>query len=141
MLNAVERKNRKKVEEGKIELLLADVLCLPLDDSSIDKAYTVNTVYFWQDIHQGFSEIKRVLKPGGLFLNVIYVKEWLDKLPMTQYGFSKYKVEEIEKITGESGLKIENIFVIQENKSVCVVAKKHEKNDVNKKEAENGNEL
>jgi ubiquinone/menaquinone biosynthesis C-methylase UbiE len=90
----------------------------------IDKIYTINTVYFWQDVHKGLAEIKRVLKPNGKFLNVVYVKEWLDKLPITQYGFSKFTVEQIEKITAESGLNIERIFEIQARKSICVIARK-----------------
>ena len=78
MLNTATGKNRIKVEQGKIHLLLADVQNLPFEDVSIDKAYTVNTIYFWQDIDKGFSEIKRVLKPDGVFLNVLYLKKRLD---------------------------------------------------------------
>ena len=124
MLNTATGKNRKKVEQGKIQLLLADVQNLPFEDVSIDKAYTVNTIYFWQDIDKGFSEIKRVLKPDGVFLNVLYLKKWLDKLPVTQYGFSKYTIEQIEKATEKNGFKIEQIIEIQHNKSICIIAKK-----------------
>jgi ubiquinone/menaquinone biosynthesis C-methylase UbiE len=124
MLKVTTKKSRKKIEQGKIELLLADVQNLPFENASIDKIYTINTVYFWQDTYRGFAEIKRVLKPNGVFLNVIYLKKWLDKLPITQYGFSKYTAEQIEKITTESGLKIESIVEIQSGKSICVIAKK-----------------
>ena len=122
MLNSATKKNRKKIEQGKIQLSLADVQDLSFEESSIDKAYTVNTVYFWQDLHKGLSEIKRILKPGGMFLNVFYLKEMLDKLPMTQYGFSKYTVEQIERAINDSGLKINRI--IEDKPYVCVVAKK-----------------
>ena len=124
MLKVAARKSRKKIEQGKIQLMLADVQNIPLEDSSIDKAYTVNTVYFWQDVHQVFSEIRRILKPNGVFLNVLYVKEWLEKLPIARYGYSKYTTEQIEKITAESGLKIERIFEIEHEKSICIIAKK-----------------
>ncbi len=124
MLKVTTEKTRKYVRKRKVELFLADVQNLPFDNEFIDKIYTVNTVYFWQDIHKGLAEIKRVLKPNGVFLNVIYTKEWLDKLPITKYGFSKYSIEQIEKITTESGLKIERIFEIQARKSICVIAKK-----------------
>ena len=124
MLNTATTKNRKMIEQRKMELLLADVQELPFDDSSIDKAYTVNTIYFWQDISKGFSEIKRILKPNGIFLNIIYLKEDLDKLPITRYGFNKFTVEQIETVTIESGLKIERIIEIERQKSICVVAKK-----------------
>jgi ubiquinone/menaquinone biosynthesis C-methylase UbiE len=124
MLNTATRKNQKKIEEGQVQLLLADIQNLPFGDVSIDKAYTVNTVYFWQDIDKGFSEIKRVLKPNGIFLNVLYLKKWLDRLPITQFGFTKYTIEQIEKATANNGLKIESILEIQQEKSICVIAKK-----------------
>ena len=124
MLKLVGRKNREKIELGKIQLLLADVHNIPLENSLIDKAFTVNTVYFWQDVHQVFSEIHRVLKPNGIFLNVLYVKNWLEKLPVTRYGYSKYTAGQIKKITAESGLKIENILEVQPGKSICVIARK-----------------
>jgi ubiquinone/menaquinone biosynthesis C-methylase UbiE len=124
MLDVATEKNKKIRAQGKMQLLLADVQNLPLEDSSIDKAYTVNTVYFWQDIRKGFSEIKRILKPNGIFIHIIYLKNWLDKLPITQYGFSKYTIEQIEEITAESGLSIEKAFEIEAGKSACVVAKR-----------------
>ena len=124
MLKLTSRKSQKKIEQGKVELLLADVQDLPFENDLIDKIYTINTVYFWQDIQRGFAEVKRVLKPNGLFFNLIYLKEWLDKVPVTQYVFSKYTAEQIKKITDESGLKIERIFEIQSKKSICVIARK-----------------
>ena len=124
MLKVATKKSRKKIEQGKVELLLADVQNLPFENDLIDKIYTINTVYFWRDINRGFAEIKRVLKPNGVFLNVIYLKDWLDKLPVTQYGFSKYTAEQIENITIENGLKIERIFEIHSRKSICIIAKK-----------------
>jgi len=125
MLNAAARKNREKIEQGKMQLLLADVQNLPFENCSVDKAYSINTIYFWQDINLGFSEIKRVLKPGGIFLNVFYLEKWLDKLPITRYGFSKCTAEQIEKATAESGLRVESGFEIEQGKSVCVVAGKN----------------
>jgi len=124
MVNLVSSKNREEIKDGKLQLMLGNVQDIPLENSSIDKAYTINTVYFWQDINKGFSEIKRILKPNGLFLNVLYLKEFLDKLPMTQFGYSKYTFEQIEKITVESGLKIENMVEIEHGKSICIIAKK-----------------
>ena len=124
MLKSATAKSRKKIEQGKVELSLASVQELPYENNLIDKAYTINTVYFWQDVHKGFAEIKRILKPDGVFLNVIYLKEWLDKLPITKYGFSKYTAEQIERITIESGLEVDCIVEIQSKKSMCIIARK-----------------
>jgi SAM-dependent methyltransferase len=41
------------------------VQALPLEDASVDRALTVNTVYFWPDLEPGLREIHRVLASGG----------------------------------------------------------------------------
>ena len=125
ILKVATKKNRKKIEQGKIQLLLADVHSMPLANASIDKAYTVNTVYFWKDVHQVFSEIQRVLKPGGTFFNALYLKNFLEQLPVTRQGYAKYTAEQIEKITANTGLKVEQILEIQPGKSICIIAKKN----------------
>jgi ubiquinone/menaquinone biosynthesis C-methylase UbiE len=124
MIGLASNKNRKEIDSGKLQLTFGDVQNIPLESSSINKAYTINTVYFWNDIEKGFSEIKRVLKPNGIFLNVLYAKEYLDKLPITQYGYSKYTAKQIEKITTNSGLKIENVLEIELGKAICIIARK-----------------
>jgi len=69
-----------------------------------------------------FSEIKRILKPNGKFLNVIYTKEYLNKIIYAKYGFKKYTVEEIKNITEENGMKIIEIIEIRKNKSYCIIS-------------------
>jgi ubiquinone/menaquinone biosynthesis C-methylase UbiE len=124
MIKKASKKNRQYIEKGNVELFLADIQNLPFEDSSIDKIYTINTVYFWESISNGLSEIKRVLKPDGVFINTIYSKEWLDKLTYTQYGFSKYTIEQLQDLTKCSGLKIIKTVEIERTKSACIIARK-----------------
>lgn len=63
-------KNKREIKRGRIKIYEASVEALPFDNSSIDCAVSVESVYFWNDPDAAFSEIKRVLKPGGSF-NVI----------------------------------------------------------------------
>jgi len=67
MLAAANKQNRKFVSQGKMNFQVGDAVKMSFEDSFFDKVYTVNTIYFWQDLSVGLSEIKRVLKPGGIF--------------------------------------------------------------------------
>jgi SAM-dependent methyltransferase len=50
--------DRVTVHEGVVE-------ALPLEDASVDRVLTVNTVYFWPDLGAGLRELHRVVTPGG----------------------------------------------------------------------------
>jgi ubiquinone/menaquinone biosynthesis C-methylase UbiE len=124
MIFAANKRNKSYISDKKMELIEADVQHLPYSDASIDKIYTVNTVYFWKNTKVGFNEILRVLKPNGLFINAIYTKNWLDKLIITKYGFSKFADGQLENETVQSGFSSVQTIEIQRNKSLCIIAKK-----------------
>jgi len=123
MVLSAKKLNQNAVNQGKIELLKADIHKLPFSDNSFDKIYTINTIYFWQNIKIAFAEIKRVLKPNGLFINTIYSKKHLEKLIITKYDFNKYDVNELAKLTIENGFELQKIVEIQKNKSFCICVK------------------
>ncbi len=60
--------NENLISEGKVEIQKGNVKNLPFDDNSFDIVTAFETVYFWPDIEKCFGEVKRVLKPGGIFL-------------------------------------------------------------------------
>ena len=124
MLQKVKLKNMQNIENGILELDLANINKTSFENNFFDKAYTVNTIYFWNELEKCFSEIKRILKPNGIFMNVIYTKEFLDKILYTKYGFKKYSVEEIIKMTKENGMEIIETIEIKKNKSYCIISKK-----------------
>ncbi|HVV36418.1 MAG TPA: class I SAM-dependent methyltransferase [Acidimicrobiales bacterium] len=43
---------------------------LPLDDGSVDVAWSLSTVHHWQDLDAGLDEVRRVLVPGGRFVAI-----------------------------------------------------------------------
>lgn len=73
--------NEEYVSKGKVEVLEGNVLSLPFDDDKFDIVTAFETVYFWPDIEKAFGEVKRVLKPGGIFL-IGMESNGSDNLPM-----------------------------------------------------------
>jgi len=126
MLKYVMKKNRKNIEKGKLKLSLENISKTSFEENTFDKIYTVNTIYFWDELEKIFSEIKRILKPNGIFLNIVYTKEYLNKIIYTKYGYKKYTVEEIKNITEENGMIIIAIIEIKKNKSYCIISENRE---------------
>jgi ubiquinone/menaquinone biosynthesis C-methylase UbiE len=122
MIKNVSKKYRRIIENGHIKLYLENIVNTSLKNETFNKIYTVNTIYFWNELEKCFSEIKRILKRNGIFINVIYTKEYLDKIVYTKYGFTKYSVEDIIKITEENGMKINKVVEIRKNKAYCIIS-------------------
>ena len=59
--NLIERKL-----ESKVKLLQADVHEIPLESESVELVVSRGSVFFWEDQPKAFSEIYRILTPGGM---------------------------------------------------------------------------
>jgi SAM-dependent methyltransferase len=122
MLNKVTKENKQNIENGTLKLFLENINKTSFGENLFDKIYTVNTIYFWNELDKCFSEIKRVLKHNGIFINAIYTKEYLDKTIFSKYGFTKYSLEDIKNITEKNGLRIIGIIEIKKNESYCIIS-------------------
>lgn len=58
--NAAQLGKRCTIHQG-------DVASLPYPDRALDYVTAFETIYFWPDLDAAFQEIRRVLKPGGVF--------------------------------------------------------------------------
>jgi ubiquinone/menaquinone biosynthesis C-methylase UbiE len=50
---------------GRLSLLAGDVHDIPLPGGSVDLVVSRGSIFFWEDLPRAFSEIHRVLAPGG----------------------------------------------------------------------------
>ncbi|MBZ9609004.1 class I SAM-dependent methyltransferase [Clostridium estertheticum] len=123
MLKTGCKRNSELIKRGKVHLTKGNVMDITFENSFFDKIYTVNTVYFWENLDESLSEIKRVLKPNGIFINVIYSKQWLDNIKYTQYGFLKYTPKELEEATLRNGLNVFQVIETKKNISYCIISK------------------
>ncbi len=60
--------NKAMITAGRCTVLQGDVQKLPFADGSFDLATAFETVYFWPGLEACFTEVCRILKPGGTFL-------------------------------------------------------------------------
>lgn len=68
------------VAEGRADFCVGSVEALPFEAASFGKACTVNTVYFWPSLAAGFTELHRVLSPGGRMVVGFLPKERMDRM-------------------------------------------------------------
>ena len=63
---ALARENiREAGLSDRLSLLSGDVHNIPLPARSVDVAVSRGSIFFWEDLPRAFSEIHRVLAPGG----------------------------------------------------------------------------
>ena len=65
MVRDAPRRFPEETATGHLRVARADVTALPFPESSFDRVYSVNTVFFWPDVRAGLLEIHRVLRPGA----------------------------------------------------------------------------
>lgn len=114
------KKNGKGVAKGKVNLIVGNCFNLPYSDGEFDAVTTVNTVYFWEDAKNCLSEIFRVLKDGGKFINTFYSQEWLKKLAYTKKGFQFFTQETLVNFGYEVGFSKAEVNEIIKKKGYSV---------------------
>jgi ubiquinone/menaquinone biosynthesis C-methylase UbiE len=102
------RVNRSNIDTGRVEISHASVESLPFSDGMFDLVTAVETTYFWPDLVGNFSEVRRVLKPGGHFImiNEVYRDEKFERRNAAMakaFGFNYHRPEEYEAFLRETG--------------------------------------
>ena len=60
--------NRDMIAAGRCEVQQGDVSNLKLPAERFDLATAFETIYFWPGLERCFSQVARVLRPGGIFM-------------------------------------------------------------------------
>ena len=99
----VERARRRFSGEGRLRLFQGSVEAVPLPTASIDKACSVNNIYFWPDPEAGMAELARVIRPGGNLAICFEPAEELRKWPGHRFGFRLYSEDNVRVLMREAG--------------------------------------
>ncbi|MCP4023804.1 MAG: class I SAM-dependent methyltransferase [Desulfobacteraceae bacterium] len=120
MMAAAQKKFKKAGLTDRIEIDRAGTEAIPFDDETFDTVLTSNTIYFWKDLRQGLTEIHRVLRKGGCFINGFATVKGLKDHSFTEYNFKKYELADFKKASIETGFKVEDQIEIIKDKAYCV---------------------
>lgn len=121
MKKTASKRNKRALKNGQLFLEIGDCCALPYDGDMFSAVLSINTIYFWSDTVKGLSEIRRVLKKGKSFYNLIYTKEWLGKLSYTEKGFKKFEADELVELGKKAGFEKAEVRDIVKGKSLMVI--------------------
>jgi SAM-dependent methyltransferase len=101
---AVARARRRfRHDAHRLRLFEASVESLPLPNAAVDKAVSVNSLYFWPDLDAAFAELARVIRPGGRLVLCFEPPEELRKWPGHVHGFRLYSARDLEAHAAAAG--------------------------------------
>jgi len=124
MVSAATIRNVDAARNDNLHLQIGDCCDLHFEENFFSAVTSINTIYFWNDTAKGLSEIHRVLKPGASFCNVVYAKEWLDKLSYTEKGFRKFEPRDLIALGNGAGFADVSVKEIIRGKSFVVMYRK-----------------
>lgn len=114
---------RRRIASTNAELLCCPVECMPIENATVDKALTINTMYFWENLVSGYEEIARVLRPGGIFIGTHYTNRSLETYSHTQFGYKMHAEEEVLLAAQTAGFEVE-VKPIMGGRAYCVVCRR-----------------
>lgn len=124
-VQASSNHNQAAIDEGRCTVLEGNSSALPLPDSAFDVATAFETTYYW-DLQTAFPEVKRVLKPGGLFMicneddgDDPEVLDLADKIP----GMTVHTPAQLEAALEEAGFEIVASERVPAKGHLAIVAK------------------
>ena len=127
-VESAQRRFKEAIKRGKLEIRWGSAMELPYEDDLFNSVFHTNCYYFWPSLEQGISEMKRVLKPGGIMLTGLvhdglksfsskgffkYGPNWRPELyieRLKEGGFVDVAMETVTKPSGHTGHSYQVIF-------------------------------
>ncbi len=103
MLRRAQSRFATQIAAGSLRLCRGSLAALPLEDTSLDAAITVNTLYFVDDLEAACRELARVLRPGGRAVLGVGDPVAMAGLPFTAYGFRLRPIPEVVAALTDAG--------------------------------------
>ena len=98
--------NRQWVEEGRVSFCQTAPDELPMQEAPFELCFSVNTIYFIDDLLSYCKAIYEILAPQGKAVFTFIDKAVLEKAPFAKEGFRLYTPEEIAQLFMQVGFKV-----------------------------------
>ncbi len=105
MVRLASKVNTKRISSGQLSLTTGNSDNLPYPDQYFDNVFCNNVIYFWDIPEKHLNEVRRVLKPGGMFYTGIRPKTCMLQLPVIKYGFTLYTPNEWASVLTRNGFR------------------------------------
>jgi len=131
MVDVCRKRFRRKSLGNTVVLQKATAEQIPFPSSHFTKICSVNSIFYWNDVHQAFTEIRRTLDKRGKFVLCFTVKKDLENRKFAKQGLRLFDIEEIKQLLTESGFsEVESIRRKDQYRDFgCVTAWSDVKND------------
>jgi len=103
MVARARRRHLADIRAGRALFLEGDARALPLGKAAVDRAASVNTLYFWPDLAPVLAELHRVLVPGGRLVLAFQTPDQVRAWPGHVHGFVAHAVGEVAQALAEAG--------------------------------------
>lgn len=114
MVAEAVRLNEFSVKAGRVEFRQGSSEFIAFDEGTFDKVLAVHTVYFWEQPEKHLMEIRRVMKPSGLFCIAFGDRSFMKDLPFVPYGFELYDKTSASELLYNSGFREIDAYQCQE---------------------------
>jgi SAM-dependent methyltransferase len=97
MVAYCDGRHRSLAKIGRLHVRCAGAKALPYEDGAFDKACSVNSAFYWDDLERGIAELWRVLSPDGRLVLCFTDKASLETKRFARNGLSLLEPEHVRQ--------------------------------------------
>jgi SAM-dependent methyltransferase len=124
-------RNRRLIADGRGGVVQANVAALPFASRAFDKAFSVESLYFWPNPSESLREVRRVLKPGGRVALAMDISlEGRDTAAIAdtaeRLNMAVFSRADLERLLGDGGFNVVDVDAAPERGKgwICAIGEK-----------------
>ena len=131
MTRLTQARNRRLIADGRGAVVQANVAAPPFAADSFDKAFSIESMYFWPDPRESLREVRRVLKPGGRVALAMDISlEGRDRASIAdtaeRLNMAVFSRTDLERLLTDSGFDVVDVDAVPERGKgwICAIGEK-----------------